>query len=220
MEKKNKAAKAVNTALGLIVIVAVILCSPLFGYARGFASPEQRQASAVQSVAGTELSYSPAHAAATPRPTAMPTPTPVVLPSAPPAPSPTPVPTPKPVAVPQPVQQPVQQAAQPVQQQAQQAWQPEEYWGVEDYSEGYDEDAGAADAGYDGAAEEQQSYAGLGEQVQNGMIATGSADIVINADMGGGDAGGYTGYQETTVQPENDYAPPVQDISEGEAFVF
>ena len=50
MEKKNKAAKAINTALGLIVIVAVIIFSPLFGYGRGFASPEQRAAAAAPSI--------------------------------------------------------------------------------------------------------------------------------------------------------------------------
>ena len=105
MKQKQKAAKSVNIALGLIVIVAVIIFSPLFGYGRGFASPEQRAAAAAPAVQATS---EPLPAAATPRPTPPPTPTPVVLPSAPPAPQPTPVATPRPV-VPQPVQQPIQQ---------------------------------------------------------------------------------------------------------------
>lgn len=210
MKRKNKAAKAVNTALGLIVIVAVILCSPLFGYARGFATAEQRQAAPVPTDVGSVQSY--AGAAVTPRPTAQPTPTPVVLPSAPPAPSPTPTPTPKPVAVQQPVQQPQQQAVQqPVQQQT---WQEEYYWEGE---EGYEEEDGGE---YEETPAESYNYEGLGEQVENGMISTGNADIVFNTDMGGENTGGSAGYQETTVQPANDYAPPTQDSSEGEAFVF
>ena len=211
MKKKNKAAKAVNTALGLIVIFAVILCSPLFGYARGFAAPGQQQASAVQSDTGTEQTLGAVRAAATPRPTAQPTPTPVVLPSAPPAPSPTPVPTPKPV----PVQQPVQQAAQPV-QQAQQTWQEEAWWEGE---EGYEEEGGEE---YVETPPESYDYEGLGEQAENGVIATENADIVINADMGGGDAGGYTEtVTEPVVEPAVDYTAPIQpDRSEGEAFVF
>ena len=211
MKKKNKAAKAVNTALGLIVILAVILCSPLFGYARGFAAPGQRQAADVQSDTGTEQTFGAARAAATPRPTAQPTPTPVVLPSAPPAPSPTPVPTPKPV----PVQQPVQQAAQPV-QQAQQTWQEEAWWEGE---EGYEEEGGEE---YVETPPESYDYEGLGEQAENGVIATENADIVINTDMGGNDAGGYIEpAPEPVVEPAVDYAEPIQpDRSEGEAFVF
>ena len=48
MNKKNRAARAVNAALGIIVILAVVLLSPLFGYARGFSSPEQRAADTVR----------------------------------------------------------------------------------------------------------------------------------------------------------------------------
>ena len=74
MKRKNKAAKTVNTALGLIVIIAVILFSPIFGYARGFAVPEQQQAAPAAAYESSAPSYgSPA---ATPRPTAQPTPTP------------------------------------------------------------------------------------------------------------------------------------------------
>lgn len=210
MKRKNKAARAVNTALGLIVILAVILCSPLFGYARGFAAPGQREAApAPVSESGVQSYQS---AAATPRPTAQPTPTPVVLPSAPPAPSPTPVPTPRPAAVQQPVQQvqqPQQQAAQP-QQNTQQVWQEEYYWEGE---EGYVEEEGGEYV--EETPAESYNYEGLGEQAENGVIATENADIVINTDMGGS-----TGYQEPAVQPAVDYAPPVQERSEGEAFVF
>ena len=78
MKRKNKAAKTVNTALGLIVIIAVILFSPIFGYARGFAVPEQQQAAPAAAYESSAPGYgSPA---ATPRPTAQPTPTPVVPP--------------------------------------------------------------------------------------------------------------------------------------------
>ena len=207
MEKKNKAAKAINTALGLIVIVAVILLSPLFGYARGFAGAGQQHAPS-QNTGDSAQSYAAAGIAATPRPTAQPTPTPVVLPSAPPAPSPTPVPTPKPV----PVQQPVQQVVQ--QQNAQPTWQEEYYWEGE---EGYVEEEGGESAE---TPAESYNYEGLGEQVENGMISTGSADIVFNTDMGGGDAGGGTEYQEPTVQAPVDYVQPVLDSSEGEVLTI
>ena len=203
MEKKNRAAKLINVALGLILIVTVILFSPVFGFAGGFSSPEQRQSTGAE-----PQSAVPQPVAATPRPTAVPTPTPVVLPSAPPAPSPTPVPTPKPVAV----QQPVQQAAQPVQQAQPQTWQPEEWQGEEGY-EGYEED-GEAEA----VPEEPQSYEGLGEQAENGVIATENADIVINTDMGGGDT---TVPQEPVTEPVVEYTDPIQsDTSEGEAFMI
>ena len=186
MEKKNRAAKLINVALGLILIVTVILFSPVFGFAGGFSSPEQRQSTSMPMSGAEPQSAVPQPVAATPRPTAMPTPTPVVLPSAPPAPSPTPVPTPKPVAV----QQPVQQAA-----------------------EGYEED-GEAEA----VPEEPQSYEGLGEQAENGVIATENADIVINTDMGGGDT---TVPQEPVTEPVVEYTDPIQsDTSEGEAFMI
>ena len=213
MEKKNKAARAVNTALGLIVIISVILFSPLFGYARGFSTAEQRQPAAANQ---DDYMLSPTgivqNAAATPRPTPQPTPTPVVLPSAPPAPDPTPVPTPRPVAVQQPVPQPVQ----PVQQQEpQQAWTPETYWEGEGDGYGYDADAGAADAGYEQEPSEPVVYEGLGEGAENGVISTESADIVINADMGGGEAD--MGGGEAAV----DYSVPFQqDNSEGEAYTI
>ena len=209
MNQKQKAAKSINVALGLIIILAVILFSPLFGYARGFATAEQRAASALPQVQETSA---PLRAAATPRPTAQPTPTPVVLPSAPPAVEPTPVATPRPVAVPQPVipqpvqepaQEPVQQAPQQeVPQPVQQYWPQEEYW-----DGGYEEDAGAADAGNDGGTD--YSDYGLGEQVNNGVISTGAADIVINT--GGG-------YQEQSVTVNSQ--PIYQDSSEGEAFTI
>lgn len=205
MEKKNKAAKAVNTALGLIIIIAVILFSPLFGFAMGVATPEQRAASTVPAQA--QLSAPVPEAAATPRPTPQPTPTPVVLPSAPPAPDPTPVPTPRPVAV----QQPVQQAApQQAAQSAPQSWVPEEYWEGE---ESYEEEGGGEEAAE--APAESYNYEGLGEQAENGVIATGSADIVFNTDMGGGDS--YV--PQTTVETTVDYGGSVStDSSEGEAF--
>ena len=87
MERKNKAAKAVNIALGLIVILAVVLASPLFGFGRGIASREQRMAAASPVSAGAQTGETAQpNVSATPRPTAQPTPTPVVLPTAPPAP--------------------------------------------------------------------------------------------------------------------------------------
>ena len=46
MNKKNKASKLISVALGMIVIFAVILFSPLFGYGRGLAPREQRRAAA------------------------------------------------------------------------------------------------------------------------------------------------------------------------------
>ena len=101
MSRKNKAARAVNVALGLIVIMAVIRASPLFGYGRGFSTPEQREAAAAQAEAPSEI-YRVQPSASTPRPTPKPTPTPVVLPSAPP----TPEPTPQPVYTPAPQVQP------------------------------------------------------------------------------------------------------------------
>jgi len=209
MEKKNRAAKLINVALGLILIVTVILFSPVFGFAGGFSSPEQRQATSMPMSGAEPQSVLPQSVGATPRPTAMPTPTPVVLPSAPPAPSPTPMPTPKPVAA----VQPVQQAAQPVQQAAQpQSWQPEEWEGEEGY-EGYEGD-GEAEA----APEEPQSYEGLGEQAENGVITTENADIVINTDVGGGET---TVPQEPAYEPVVEYTDPVQtDSSEGEAFMI
>lgn len=135
MNKKNKAARAVNAALGLIVILAVIVMSPLFGYARGFASPEQRMAAA-EAESQTEVRLTLPTTAATPRPTPEPTPTPVVLPSAPPISQPTAAPTPKPVYTPAP-----QQNAAP----AQAAWTPTpaEDWNVsweEDEEESWEEE--------------------------------------------------------------------------------
>ena len=134
MNKKNRAARAVNAALGIIVILAVVLMSPLFGYARGFSSPEQRETYAAQQTAAQPVAQA---VTATPRPTPKPTPTPVVLPSAPP----TPEPTPEPLRTPAP---PVQ--TQQPNPQAQQQWTPvqnEEYeeYAEEDYGE-YEEDSG------------------------------------------------------------------------------
>ena len=68
---------------------------------------------------------------------------------------------------------------------------------------------------------ESYNYEGLGEQAENGVIATENADIVFNNnDMGGGDMSGDTSYQEPVVQPPVDYAQPTQDMHEAEAFVF
>ena len=211
MEKKNKAAKLINTALGLMLIIVVILFSPLFGFAGGITSPEQRQSTSMPMSGAEPQSAALTPVGATPRPTAMPTPTPVVLPSAPPAPSPTPVPTPRPVAVPQ----PVQQAAQPQQNIQQQTWQPEEWTGEEGYEEEGGEEAEAAPA-------EPQSYEGLGEQAEGGVIATENADIVFNNDMGGGDtAGTQEPVYEPVYEPTVEYSEPVQpDSSEGEAFTI
>lgn len=213
MDKKNKAAKAINTALGLIVIFAVILASPLFGYARGFASAEQRQASMTQ--ADTPVENTQSRIAATPRPTPLPTPTPVVLPSAPPTPDPTPVPTPAPIRftdvqqTTQTVQQPVQQTAQ---QPAQQTWQQPEWDGG-----GIEEDAGAADAGNEDYGDEYLD-SGLGEQPvwtnTGGMLVeTGNADIVIQTN---GDNGGVYQPPDST----SDYTQIQRDSSEGEVLVL
>ena len=100
MNRKNKAGRTVNIALGLMILLAVILFSPLFGFGLRFASREERMAAAREQSAAPEPVV--AAATATPRPTAKPTPTPVVLPTAPPTPVPTPPPTPAPT--PQPVQ--------------------------------------------------------------------------------------------------------------------
>lgn len=201
MEKKNRAARLINVSLGLLLIVAVILFSPVFGFAGGFAGSEQRQSSSIPLSGAEPQSVLPQPVGATPRPTAMPTPTPVVLPSAPPAPDPTPVPTPRPVAV----QQPVQQA------QPQQALQPEETEAEESYPETGDEETVVT-------PEAQIDYEGIGEQAENGVIATDNADIVINTDLGGGDS---TAPQEPVSEPVIEYTAPVQtDSSEGEAFMI
>lgn len=208
MKKKNKASKLISTALGLIVILAVILCSPLFGYGRGLAPKEQREAAAAAEP-GFSTGYvaaPQAAAAATPRPTAQPTPAPVVLPSAPPVPDPTPEPTrppTRPVAV--------QQAAQPAQQQ----WIPEEAAeGEEEYDESSEETPAES-------VEMPANTIGIGEEItttEDGgqYIATQNADIVINtgvADSGGADQS----YESSNNPPTQEFVP---DYSEAEAFTI
>jgi len=205
MERKNKAAKAVNIALGLIVILAVVLASPLFGFGRGIASREQRMAAASPVSAGAQTGETAQpNVPATPRPTAQPTPTPVVLPTAPPAPDPTPVPTRRPAA-----QAPVVQ--QQVQQPVQQAWPQEQDWQEEEeYVEPEEEDS---------AAEEGESYGGeeLGSQAQDGVIETGSADLVIQI----GDSSSDPGYIPTQPTEETQPAEPSeQGGNESEGFIF
>ena len=205
MDGKKKAAKLINTALGLIVILAVILASPLFGYGLGIATAEQRRAAA-EAVAEEEY-YQYQNPNATPRPTPQPTPTPVVLPSAPPTPEPTPEPTPRPKPV---------VNSQPVQQNWQQeAYLEEEYTGEEEES---------ADN-----TEEPVDYAGLGEQpVENSsgelLVETENADIVIQT---GGDtpaADPVAPMPEPVAEPEPAPEQPAaqiqQDSSEGEAFLI
>ena len=203
MDGKKKAAKLINTALGLIVILAVILASPLFGYGLGIATAEQRRAAA-EAVAEEEH-YQYQNPNATPRPTPQPTPTPVVLPSAPPTPEPTPEPTPRPKPV---------VNSQPVQQN----WQHEEY--LEEEYTGEEEESAEN-------TEEPVDYAGLGEQpVENSsgelLVETENADIVIQT---GGDtpaADPVDTVQEPAPEPvpEQPSTQIQQDSSEGEAFLI
>ena len=208
MNKKNKASKLISTALGLIIIIAVFLCSPLFGYGRGLAPKEQREAArAAEPGFSTGYTAAPqAAAAATPRPTAQPTPAPVVLPSAPPVPDPTPEPTrppTRPVAV--------QQAAQP----AQQAWNPEEA------AEGEGEYGESSEGTPPESVEMPANAIGIGEEItatEDGgqFIATQNADIVINT--GASDSGNAEqSYASSDNPPTQEFVP---DFSEAEAFTI
>ncbi len=212
MNKKNKASKLISTALGLIIIIAVFLCSPLFGYGRGLAPKEQREAArAAEPGFSTGYTAAPqAAAAATPRPTAQPTPAPVVLPSAPPIPDPTPQPT-RPPSQPAAVQQPVQQAAQP----AQQEWIPEEAaQGEGEYGEASEETPAES-------AEMPANTIGIGEEItttEGGgqYIATESADIVINT--GAADSGNAEqSYESGDNPPAQEFVP---GASEAEALAI
>ncbi len=215
MKNKNRAAKAVNTALGLILLAMVILCSPLFGYARGFSPKDQRGVTSVSADTTRTSPSWPALTEATPRPTAPPTPTPVVLPTAPPTPEPTPVPqhTPQPQPV---VQQPVYNNWQPEQQ-----YQPEPVYVEPEYEDWQPEEEQQP------AAEQQQIEAGgqIVDTGNGGVIQGSDGDLVINlpysgggqstavsvvmpevvesggGDLGGGDAGGGG---EVVTQPSQD----------------
>ena len=171
MKKKNKAAKTVNTALGLIILVMVILCSPLFGYARGIAPKERR---VTTNISGETTETSPVWLAAaetTPRPTAPPTPTPVVLPTAPP----TPVPTPVPQHTPQPV---VQRPA--VQQPAYDDWQPEQQYQPEpDYVEPEPEEQ-EPETQYDDVQPQNDTGGQIITDDGSSVIQNENADLVIN----------------------------------------
>ena len=212
MNKKNKASKLISTATGLIIIIAVILCSPLFGYGRGLASKEQRDAAkAAEPGFSTGYTAAPqAAAAATPRPTAQPTPAPVVLPSAPPVPDPTPEPT-RPPSRSAAVQQPVQQAAQP----AQQVWNPEEA------AEGEGEYGESSEGTPPESVEMPANTIGIGEEItatEDGgqFIATQNADIVINT--GASDSGNAEqSYASSDNPPTQEFVP---DFSEAEAFTI
>ncbi len=170
MNRKNKAARAVNIALGLIVILAVVLMSPLFGFARGFSTPEQRAADA----AAAEQVVLPRiqAAAATPRPTPPPTPTPVVLPSAPP----TPEPTEPPVYTP--AQQPNTAAYIPP---AQQQWPPQQDWEGDEgeYDGEYDGEYVDPSDGEDGGDEWVQRDDTGGTINDSGVIANDNFDLIF-----------------------------------------
>ena len=205
MDRKRKAVKIINTALGLIIILAVILASPLFGFGLGLTTAEQRRAAAEATPAVPYSRYS--NTAATPRPTLAPTPTPVVLPSAPPTPDPTPEPTPRPAAA-----RPAQTVTQPVQQT----------WLQEEVPEGEEE---AQNEETDNT-QEQPDYTGLGEQpVENSsgelLVETQNADIVIQTGDGGGGESAYIPDQQQETVPVTEpepYVPISQDSNEGEAF--
>ena len=189
MNRKNKAGRTVNIALGLMILLAVILFSPLFGHGLRFASREERMAAArEQSAAPAPVASA---ATATPRPTAKPTPTPVVLPTAPPTPVPTPPPTPAPT--PQPVQN-----VQPAQAYVQPEWVPMQ-----------EEIAESEAAPPDGSAESfaesalTQGGAEIGSSVSGGIIETGGADLVFQS-------GDLTGESYTPPQPEYQPQPEAQ----------
>lgn len=199
MKKKNKAARIVNKALGLLILLAVILCSPLFGYGLGFASREQRMAAAEAPT--PMVGNDTAIPSATPRPTPKPTPTPVVLPTAPPTPVPTPPPTPKPT--PQPVVN-----AQPAQQAAGQAWEQPE---------------GSAEGNWEGEeapAEQSENFAEsamaqggdeIGSTITDGVIAAGGADLVFQTDDSG-----YTPPQPEASQPEPEASQTQPEASQAQ----
>ena len=211
MKRKNKAARTINTALGFIVIITVILFSPLFGYARGFASKEQREAAAsAQSVVSAPSVWTAA--AATPRPTAPPMPTPVVLPTAPPTPEPTPVPQ----RAPQYVQQPAA-----VQQPVYSTWTQDEYQAPEEeYAEQWSEqESEQEDAGISVSEEQQQDDTGGEITIGDGGAAVqgDDADLVINIP-GFGD--GQSDAISIAISGGDDVGvqQPIQDKGEGEPF--
>lgn len=191
MKRKNRAARAINAALGVIVILAVVLMSPLFGYARGFAGPEQRETYAVQQTAQPVIQT----AAETPRPTPAPTPTPVVLPSAPP----TPEPTPQPLRTPAP---PVQ--TQQPNPQAQQQWAPVQNQEYEEYAE---EDYGdyEEEGGEDWSA--QEDTGGTPTESENGtqIIENNNFDLV---------------FQDQTTQGNTSVAQAYEPAGEQSGFDF
>ena len=208
MSRKNKAARAVNVALGLIVILAVILASPLFGYGRGFSTPEQREAAAAAEAETGGYSILPA--AATPRPTPKPTPTPVILPSAPPTPEPTPVP----VRTPAPQ---VQQYAPP----AQQAWAPqpapqEEYTEEEEYVEEENPQSAAGQMQWNDTGGEITENESGGQYIGNDNF-----DLIFSDQSGTSTA--QTVYDQPTVEQQSveqqsGDAGIQQDNVEGEAY--
>lgn len=198
MKRKNRAARAVNAALGVIVILAVVLMSPLFGYARGFADPEQREAYAVQQTAQPVIQT----AAETPRPTPAPTPTPVVLPSAPP----TPEPTPQPLRTPAP---PVQ--TQQPNPQAQQQWAPVQNQEYEEYAE---EDYGdyEADGGEDWSAQEDTGGTPTESESGTQIIENNNFDLVFQDQTTQGNTSVAQGHEPASEQTAFDFSP---DANEG-----
>lgn len=198
MKRKNRAARAVNAALGVIVILAVVLMSPLFGYARGFADPEQREADTVQQTAQPVIQT----AAETPRPTPAPTPTPVVLPSAPP----TPEPTPQPLRTPAP---PVQ--TQQPNPQAQQQWAPVQNQEYEEYAE---EDYGdyEADGGEDWSAQEDTGGTPTENESGTQIIENNNFDLVFQDQTTQGNTSVAQGHEPAGEQTAFDFSP---DANEG-----
>lgn len=189
MNRKDRAARAVNFALGMIVILAVVASSPLFGYARGFTTPEQRAASAEAEAETEVVLIRPA--AATPRPTPKPTPTPVILPSAPPTPEPTEPPVYQPVHTPAPQ---AQQYTAPVQQQA---WTPEEI-PEEEYEEDWEEDE--ALPGTDSGIWSDTGGTAAENDIGGQYIPNDNFDLIF-ADQG----------SVSTAQTVEDQAPPAEN---------
>ena len=199
MKRKNRAARAVNAALGIIVILAVVLLSPLFGYARGFSSPEQRAADTVRQTPQPVVQA----AAATPRPTPKPTPTPVVLPSAPP----TPEPTPQPVHTPTPPAQNQQTNQQTVQQQ----WTPVQNQEYEEYA---DEDYGdyEEDGGEDWSTQEDTGGTATENDSGTQIIQNDNFDLVFQDQTTGNSVSVAQGYEPAGEQTAFDFSP---DANEG-----
>jgi hypothetical protein len=96
MREKGKTAKKFNTAFGLILILAVIMASPVFGFGLGFATMEWKPAQASSKMAsglspGSPAPVSEPAAALAPEPTAPPTASPTPDDSANPLSRPVPV---------------------------------------------------------------------------------------------------------------------------------